>query len=56
MDETFTVMKMQRSSDLPNWHFHDAAVLADFTSNGGVGIPGDDSKDVMMPPKSSKEP
>jgi hypothetical protein len=39
MDAMFTGMKMQRSNDLPDWHFHDKSVLKEFTDLGGVGIP-----------------
>ena len=39
MDAMFTGMKMQRSEDLPDWHFHDKSVLKEFTELGGVGIP-----------------
>lgn len=39
MDDMYTGMDMPRTANLPNWRSHDAAVLKDYTSNGGVGIP-----------------
>ena len=39
MDAMFTGMKMQRSEDLPDWHFHDKSVLKEYTDLGGVGVP-----------------
>ena len=39
MDAMFTGMKMQRSNELPDWHFHDKSVLKEYTDLGGVGIP-----------------
>ena len=39
MDKMYTGMDMPRSANLPHWRYHDAAVLKEFTSNGGVGIP-----------------
>jgi len=39
MDAMYTGMKMQRTEDLPDWHFHDKSVLKEYTDLGGVGIP-----------------
>ena len=39
MDQMYSGMDMSRTADLPHWHAHDAAVLKEYTSNGGVGIP-----------------
>jgi hypothetical protein len=39
MDAMYTGMRMQRGSDIPDWHQHDAAVLKEYTDLGGVGIP-----------------
>ena len=39
MDSMFTGMTMQRSSELPDWRTHDAAVLKEYTDLGGKGIP-----------------
>ena len=39
MDTMFTGMKMQRSEDLPDWHFHDKSGLKEYADLGGVGIP-----------------
>ncbi len=39
MDKMYTGMNMARSADLPHWRYHDAAVLKEYTSNGGAGIP-----------------
>jgi hypothetical protein len=39
MDKMYTGMDMAKNADLPNWRAHDAVVLKEFTSNGGVGIP-----------------
>ncbi len=41
MDSLFTGMTMQRSDELPDWHFHDQSVLKDYTDAGGKGIPSD---------------
>jgi hypothetical protein len=47
MDKMYTGMNMARSADLPHWRYHDAAVLQEYTSNGGVGIP--DKPRVTLP-------
>jgi hypothetical protein len=39
MDKMYTGMSMARSADLPHWRHHDAAVLKEYTSHGGVGLP-----------------
>ena len=39
MDAMFTGMKMQRTTDLPDWHAHDKSVLKEYTDLGGAGIP-----------------
>jgi hypothetical protein len=39
MDKMYTGMNIARSADFPHWRYHDNAVLKDYTSNGGVGIP-----------------
>ena len=46
MDSMFTGMKMQRSDELPDWHFHDTSVLKEYTALGGVGIP--ESREVKQ--------
>jgi hypothetical protein len=43
MDAMFTGMKMQRTKDLPDWHFHDKSVLKEYADLGGVGIPASDA-------------
>jgi hypothetical protein len=39
MDAMYTGMKMQRTQDLPDWHFHDQSVLKEYTDLGGAGVP-----------------
>jgi hypothetical protein len=39
MGTMYTGMKMQRGSDIPNWHDHDALVLKEYADLGGVGTP-----------------
>ncbi|MDI1248797.1 MAG: hypothetical protein PSV13_08040 [Lacunisphaera sp.] len=39
MGAMYTGMKMQRGTDIPDWHVHDQSVLKEYTDLGGVGIP-----------------
>jgi len=39
MDSIYTGMDMQRSVNVPNWHYRDQNVLKEYTDLGGVGIP-----------------
>jgi hypothetical protein len=39
MDSMFKGMQMQRSDRLPHWRVHDEAVLKEYTTLGGTGVP-----------------
>ena len=39
MDANFTGIELARSANLPDWHYHDANVLKEYTNQGGIGVP-----------------
>lgn len=47
MDAMFTGMKNERVDDLPDWHSQDAAVLKEYTDNGGAGTPNCNTVEVL---------